>query len=205
MENKILAIRYIIYKVAKEYTILNNSDTSYFENNNNFNLEKCLLLPFIITIANGKKGELLKVFDKSFFPDVVNKRGVLIGKSEGNNFQIFNAKDLSLNFNQKGRLIFDFDKTEFQSIDTKTKDNIDYSINFIKEKRFEDFANFDFTTLSKISRENDAFEYLTERINTKEFEYKNNFELVDEFQKIIMEFPFYMSLIQEIEDDINKF
>lgn len=205
MNNKILAIRYAIFKVAQDFLVINSrnlNDVTFFNANNNFSLNKCLLLPFIVTIANGKKELLMEVFDSSFLPDVEKLDGVKIGEIQEDNFIIYNAEQLNLKFDNF-RLIHEFNEEEFIDLDEKVKSAIDYSIKFLKERRIERFSGLNSLDLRKISMNNDAFECLLENIETKEFNNTDRVTLVKEFQKYIMEFPFYLSLVKELEEDIS--
>ena len=206
MNNKILAIRYSIYKVAQDFLVINSrniNDTAFFDENNNFSLNKCLLLPFIITIANGKKEQLMQgVFNLSFFPDVDKSNGVRIGEINDTEFIIYNADQLGLTF-ANFRLIHNFNDDEFNGLEDNVKSAIDYSIKFLKERRIEKFASLSSLELRKLSMNNDAFECLLEDIEVKEFINTDKVTLVKQFQSYIMEFPFYLSLVKELEKDIS--
>ncbi|KFF06752.1 hypothetical protein [Flavobacterium reichenbachii] len=205
MDNKILAIRYAIFKVAQDFLAINSRDLNdivFFNESNNFSIKKCLLLPFIVTIANGKKEQLMEgIFNLSFFPDIEKLEGVRIGKINADTFEIYDSEQLELKF-ENSRLIFEFKENEFTDLDVKIKAAIDYSIKFLKERRIERFSSLSSLELSKISMNNDAFECLLENIETKKFTNIDNISLVKEFQKYIMEFPFYLSLVKELEEDI---
>ena len=200
-EERILAIRYIIYKVAQDFLIINNKNldnVEYFNENNNFSLEKCLLLPFIVTIANGKKEELITtVFENAFLPDIRKINGVLIGEINSDIFHVYNQDILNLNFIEN-KLKLNFDANEFTSLDSKIRKNIDYSIQFLKEKRIKDFSNLNVYKLIEISNFNDA----CDRVSVV---YKNksdidNVNLVSKFQEYILRFPFYLSLVEQEKD-----
>ncbi len=206
MNERILAIRYIIYKVAQDFLLINSKKTDdkvFFDQNNNFSLAKCLLLPFVVTIANGKKEQLMEgVFKNSFFPDVKNKvNGVMIGSIIDQNFVLLNSNDLNLEF-EKSKLIFNFDNNEFISLSIQIKEAIDYSIRFLKERRIEEFSSLNSISLRKLSMNNDAFEFLLEEIETRKFEMLNDVAIVNQFQKHIISFPFYLSLVDQLEKDI---
>jgi len=76
MEKRIVAFTYMILQLAKKYaenSIGLNTDSlssiydaekiKIFNSNNDFNKDKCMLFPFLITIGNGKKNELLDFFE----------------------------------------------------------------------------------------------------------------------------------------------
>lgn len=206
MAEKILAIRYAIYKVAQDFLAINSknqNDVDFFNKNNNFSLTKCLLLPFIITIANGKKEQLMQgVFNLSFFPDINQLNGVKIGNIENNDtFSIYTEDNLNLSFDNF-RLKYTFNEEEFSTLDINIKSAIDYSIKFLKERRIEKFSSLSSLELRKISMNNDAFECLLEDIEIKKFINSDDVTLVKKFQDYIMEFPFYLSLVKEFEEDV---
>lgn len=206
MAEKILAIRYAIYKVAQDFLAINSknqNDVDFFNKNNNFSLTKCLLLPFIITIANGKKEQLMQgVFNLSFFPDINQLNGVKIGNIENNDtFSIYTEDNLNLSFDNF-RLKYTFNEEEFSALDINIKSAIDYSIKFLKERRIEKFSSLSSLELRKISMNNDAFECLLEDIEIKKFINSDDVTLVKKFQDYIMEFPFYLSLVKEFEEDV---
>jgi hypothetical protein len=206
MSNKILAIRYAIFKVAQDFLVINSrnlNDVAFFNANNNFSLNKCLLLPFIITIANGKKEQLMQgVFNLSFLPDVEKIDGVKIGNIDDDKFTVYTDTQLNLSFDNY-RLIYNFKDEEFVTLDNQIKLAIDYSIKFLKERRIEKFSSLSSLELRKISMNNDAFECLLEDIEVEEFINTDEVTLVRKFQDYIIEFPFYLSLVKELEKDIS--
>ena len=207
MDSKILAIKYIIYKVAQEYLKFREKDINdwtFFNENNNFNLDKCLLLPYLITIANGKKNELINdVFNDSFFPDIIaidgfyRGKGVFVGEINQNNFNKYTQTDLGIEFNNLGVLQINPINYNFIDLDSVTKNNIDYSIQFIAEKRIKKFSILSSFELARVSMSNDAFDILKQRIKFGAIDNNDKAELVRIFQdKFIKVIPFYMALME---------
>lgn len=154
-----LAVRYIIYKCIKEYQSLKNETLVTFNKENNFSLEKCLLLPYIITIANGQKVKLLKGdFNNSFYPRLIDKKGVVVyNNHELNNITIHNEISLNLLFN-KNILQDNFNENEFENLDSNTKQHIDKSFSFLLTERDPDFPLHSVQTLETLCMTNFAFE-----------------------------------------------
>jgi hypothetical protein len=160
MTEKNQAIRYIIYKVAKG---LNGSDNQieHFNNKNNFTLNKCLMLPYIITIANGKKEDFLNgIFENSFLPIIQeSEKWVTVGDINSiGDFIPFDSNLLKLKFNTNTELIFDFQDSEFESMDIDLRNDIDHSISFFNENRYKNFAELDEEILKRITSSNSAFD-----------------------------------------------
>lgn len=207
-EERILAIRYIIYKVAQDFLLINGkdiNDVNYFNENNNFSLNKCLLLPFVVTIANGRKQELMNgVFKNAFLPDVINKtEGVKVGRIENKEFNLFTAENLKLTFFENYKLDFNsFKNLDVNALNIQIREAIDYSFRFLKARRIERFSELNSLELRKLSMFNDAFEFLLEEIDTKTLDHNNKVVLVNKFQDNIMKFPFYLSWVKELENDV---
>lgn len=210
--SKILAIRYIVYRVAQEFNKFHGKDINdvlHFNESNDFTLEKCMLLPYIITIANGNKNFFLEgVFKDSFFPDLNPKdKKVIIGKIEENNFSQFTDEDLGLEFNDNGFLVFNFSEEEFNfdfeegKEKTQTlKYNINYSIKFFIERRYKNFATLEVSVLKKITYQNDAFEVIESFFSNEEI---SNKELVEYFNHVAIQSFYFTYLNKRIENDID--
>lgn len=80
MEKRIVAFTYMVMQLAKNYaenslglipenldSVIDSDKLKAFNIKNDFNKEKCMLFPFLITIGNGKKNELLDFFEV-FYP-----------------------------------------------------------------------------------------------------------------------------------------
>lgn len=114
--SKVLAIKYIIYRVAQEFNKYHGQaadNVAFFNEKNNFSLSKCLVLPYIITIANGNKNFFLDgIFKNAFLPQWENNdRRVVVGEIQDGAFKIYSAEDLGLQFSQAGNLMFDFNQS----------------------------------------------------------------------------------------------
>ncbi len=209
MNNKLLAIRHIIFRVAQEYLKFHKrseDDWAYFNEYNNFNFEKCLLLPYIITIANGKKEDFLNgVFENSFYPELTKNNGVTIGHLDGDYNEITND-NLTLTFDQSGKLNIPLDGNgalNSDGLNDTIKERINHSIEFIIKRRYPEFANFNSSLLKEISYDNDAFEYILELKEIGALAGMNKTQITQKFQNIILEFPFFISYIKEIEEQYN--
>ncbi|UUF16246.1 MULTISPECIES: hypothetical protein [Flavobacterium] len=205
--DKTLAIKYTIFKVAQEYLKFHGqpeNNVDYFNENNNFNLDKCILLPYIITIANGKKDKLLNgVFNHSFFPDLEKNDGIFICELKDNKATKFTSKDLDITFNDNQKLVFNFNSKDFESLDPDIKQSINHSVEFIIKRRYPDFANFNYTLLKEICYDNDAFEYFMELKETGELNGLNEIKIIEKFQEIVLQFPFFISYMKEIEKEFE--
>ena len=201
MKEEILAIKYIIYRVAQEYMRFHKKehDVNFFNECNNFNLKKCLLLPYVITIANGKKKELLDVFKNLFFPDLEEREGITVGSFIHGEFQEYTSEDIELNI-VDGKLTYNFVENDFENLDSKIKNNINHSIGFIINRRYFDFANFDDSLLKQIGYDNDAFEYLKELNSIKSLNGLNKLKISERFIGLVAKFPFFISYMEEIEE-----
>ncbi len=204
-------ILYIVYKIAEEFNKYNDrpvDDCDFFNSNNNFTPEKCLVLPYIITIANGKKNSFIDetgVFNNSFIPvlDVDNK-GVVIGGRFSDGFRKFDPEeDLNLKFVNNRLMINDFDKIKevirnIESIqgDDLVIENTNFSISFFRDKRFNDFAVLSERFLKKISYQNSAFETISAFANNRGFEPK---KLAEYFNIVIMNSFYFSSYNERIE------
>lgn len=209
--NKTLAIRYIIYRVAQEFNIYHGKEANnaiFFNDNNNFTLEKCLLLPYIITIANGNKNFFLNdIFKDSFIPHFDNNdKKVLIGNVDGNDFKIYTAEDLSLEFNTN-KLVFTFKDADFDFSEEADKElkatlhyNINYSIKFFIERRYKDFAILTEEVLKKITFQNNAFDVVDSLFRPLEI---NKNILANYFTAIAVESFYFTYYNEKIEEDVD--
>lgn len=177
------AIRYIIYKCIEEYKKIKNIDTNTFNNTNNFTFEKCLLLPYIITIANGHKEKLLNgIFNNSFYPKLNERDGVVVyDNNDLNNIIPHTIDSLGLLF-VNNKLQDNFELNEFQTINQDWKLYIDKSFEFLLKFRDKEFPLHNVDMLETISMSNFAFENM-------EALYKNNQDI--EVTNIIRKFQFF--------------
>lgn len=188
-----LAVRYIIYKCAQDFMSINNMTVAQFNQDNNFSIEKCLQLPFFITIANGHKEKLLNdVFNNSFLPKIKNKTGVVVGNFVDNTFIEHDQDSLDLTFTDN-MLQFNFSADEFKTREA-WMGYVDKSIAFFKEFRDDKFTTFEKDRFVQIAMENYAFE------NTFLF-YKNqvpeNDILIKTFQFFVVNSRFFLTSIPE--------
>lgn len=208
--NKTSAIRYIIYRIAQEFNLLNSrggNDTEFFNKQNNFTLEKCLLLPYIITIANGNKNFFLNgIFKESFFPHLDEKK-VVVGNLEDGIFKPFNAVDLNLSF-ADDLLVYEFKDNEFDFDEDKKLPreeslfyNINYSIKFFIERRYPNFAALSTETLKKITSQNSAFEIINSLFSHLTVDDQ---KIVSYFNETAKESFYFTYLNERIEEDIDK-
>lgn len=212
--SKTLAIRYIIYRVAQEFNKYHGKDpddANFFNEKNNFTLEKCLLLPYIITIANGNKNFFLDgIFNNSFIPlwNDNNDKKVLVGNLEETEFKLYNAEDLGLSFNDVTfTLKFEFKPEEFNfnqvllPKEERIAYNINYSIKFFQERRYNDFATLSQDILKKITYQNSAFDILFEFCKISND--ISQIELSVLFNAVAKETFYFTSLDQRIEEDVD--
>lgn len=172
--NKINAIRYIILQVAKEfnkYYSIPEDDVKYFNEHNNFNLSKCLMLPYVITIANGKKNFFLLngIFENSFFPIISkNNEKVVIGELK-DSYYFYDETHLGLEFNNEGYLVLNENDLTHNNLflNNEIISNINYSIQFFIARRYNDFAILNSATLSKLTTQNSAFEVIQKFIASR--------------------------------------
>lgn len=208
---KTLAIRYIIYRVAQEFNKFHNkdvNDTAFFNEKNNFTLEKCLLLPYIITIANGNKNFFLNgIFKELFFPVLLQEdKKVVVGKINENIFIPYSAADLGLEFNSN-KLVFNFNDAEFDFSDDLEKEdpkqqlkhNINYSIKFFIERRYKDFAVLYEDVLKKITYQNSAYDLMYNFFKEKSI---SSQILVKYFNAIAIESFYFTYYNEKIEEDV---
>lgn len=205
---KLNAIKYIIYRVAQQFNIyygVEKNSVEKFNSENNFTLDKCLMLPYIITIANGKKNEFLDnggVFENSFFPVFDDFERVLIGQIKDDDFVIYSDYDLDLNF-KNGYLTVDenFFKDENYSLNDNIKNNIEYSIKFFEEKRFSSFSSFDSPTLGLITSQNSAFDVVKNFCDVRKI---HNKKKIAELFNIAAKESFYFTYFNDnLEENIE--
>lgn len=211
--SKVLAIRYIIYRVAQEFNKFHGKEPDniiFFNDKNNFTLEKCLLLPYIITIANGNKNFFLDgIFKNAFIPSWENDdKKVLIGDYTFPNFKIYTAVDLGLKFNPAtSNLIFEFKPEEFKFEEeliekhNRISYNINYSIKFFQERRYSNFAILSQDVLKKITYQNSAYDVLYDF-------FRDNIELTRAelavlFNAVAKETFYFTSFNERIEEDVD--
>lgn len=210
--SKALAIKYIIYRVAQEFNIFNGMDPDnaiFFNEKNNFTLDKCLMLPYIITIANGNKNFFLNgIFKDAFLPVWENEdRKVVVGAVEENNFKVYSPEDIGLTFSAKGNLVFDFDSNEFQFEDNELSKheriayNINYSIKFFQERRYTDFPILSADVLKKITWQNSAYDVLYNFF--KDNQEVSKAEIATLFNAVAMETFYFTSYNERIEEDVD--
>lgn len=177
------AVRYIIFKCVKEYQNLKGINANQFNEDNNFTIEKCLLLPYIITIANGHKEKLLRgVFKNSFYPNLNEKNGVVVYNNENLEDPIeYNQDSLGLVI-ENNKLLDNFNNNDFNNINQEWKLYIDKSFDFLLEHRDKEFPLHNVEMLKTISMSNFAFENM-------EAIYKNNpnLSIID----VIRKFQFF--------------
>ncbi|MCS4304570.1 hypothetical protein [Chryseobacterium sp. BIGb0232] len=204
--DKINAIKYIILQVAKEFNKYNSmpeNDVTYFNKHNNFSLLKCLMLPYIITIANGKKNFFLLegIFENSFFPIISkNIEKVVIGHLE-DEFLFYNETNLELEFNNDGNLILnnnDLSSQDNFNLDSKLVYNINYSIQFFIARRYNDFAVLTSTTLAKLTTQNSAFEVIQNFIMSRNID--DNKLIVQLFNIVASQSIYFTSYNDNIEE-----
>lgn len=204
---KINAIKYIIFQVAKEfnkYSSKPENDIEYFNNHNNFNLLKCLMLPYIITIANGKKKFFLEdngIFKNSFLPIISkNNERVVIGDLT-NSFSVYDEISLGLKFNREGNLLLDENSLDQTfNLNPDLISNINYSIQFFVARRYKEFAILSSTILSKLTTQNSAFEVIQNFIKKRNLE--DDSLIVQLFNIVISQSIYFTSFNDNLE---NKF
>jgi hypothetical protein len=191
-EEKILAIRYVIYRMVEEYKKYLNINSENFNKENNFTLKKCLYLPFIVTIANGKKEALVTgIFKDTFYPILEKWGGVIPGNIDNNEFNLYNDINLNLTFDNN-KLIDDFNAIEFSNLSQNWKLYIDKSIEFLllKEVRYPDFPTFNENILKKITMENFAFGNMIKLYSNKVM---TEVELTKKFNFFVEKSRFFIS------------
>lgn len=208
---KTLAIRYIVYRVAQEFNKFHNKavdDAVFFNEHNNFTLEKCLLLPYIITIANGNKNFFLEdIFKGSFLPILKPEdKKVIVGNIDGESFNTYTASDLGLEFNEN-KLVFNFNDVVFDFAEDDGKDqkkqlqfNINYSIKFFIERRYKDFAILNEDVLKKITYQNSAYDVMYNFFKEKNI--SDNI-LVSYFNAVAKKSFYFTYYNEKIEEDVD--
>jgi len=198
---KELTIRYIIFRFVEEYKLINNQVDFNIENN--FTIDKCLQLPFFITIANGHKEKLIKeVFNNSFYPKIDKRDGVVVGNMSEKDFKIYNAEILELIFENNKLQENSFVDGEFNELDSNIKNYVDKSIKFIKEvRKLNDFAKYDTKQFKEIAMENFAFDNISEHV--KEENITTSIEIVEFFQEYVMGCRFFLSQVPEFGEKFN--
>ncbi|MDP2452490.1 MULTISPECIES: hypothetical protein [unclassified Kaistella] len=203
--DKINAIKYIIFQVAVEFNKYHSAaenDIKYFNEHNNFNLSKCLMLPYIITIANGKKNFFLNedgIFKNSFLPIIArNNEKVVIGNLDVE-FILYNELSLDLKFNNDGNLILDdnfFNQTF--NLDKDLIAIINYSIQFFIARRYDDFAILNSAVLAKLTIQNSAFEVIQKFIKSKNIQEESI--IVKLFNIVISQSVYFTSFNDSLEE-----
>ncbi len=193
-----LAVRYIIYKCVEDYITIKNITIDEFNQDNNFTLEKCLQLPFFITVANGHKEKLIEgVFNQSFLPKTDDRTGVVVGFTIANVFTEHNAVTLNLEFNETGMLQSNFNTNEFNRRENWMS-YVDKSIEFYKQYRNNEFSAFDAKNFMNTSMENFAFENIKRFYNDSD-----QAEKIDTFQYFVIENRSFLSSIKEFGEIFN--
>lgn len=177
-----LANRYVRNNLVVEREELTLCDIlSRFNSSNDFSKDKLVLLPFLITIGNGKKQELLNFFTKDndtfFYPSY---QGILHNKitdkiyTNNNDELLFKSDMVSSKIEIENFKNYITIESYRDSLDLDIKNILSYidrSIDFLHEFRIKNFANRPFEQLSHLSKNNFAYKmYYSKNINelTKE-------------------------------------
>jgi hypothetical protein len=213
MNEKYLAIRYIILRLAQEFNIFHSkyeNDVKFFNEHNNFSFEKCLLLPYVVTIANGKKNLFLEgVFKNSFLPvleegkDRVEIFNVEIEEGVYKPVSI-KSKELNLNFEGDKLILKDSDFQNINNhIESNVKGYIDYSIEFFIKRRYEDFPNMEVEMLRRITSENSIFQTIRDNFPyDKGITEEDKKEIYVFFLNRLPKTTFFTALVDFLEKDI---
>lgn len=214
MNNKLNTIRYIIYRVAQEfnkYHKQDENDNEYFNNHNNFTLEKCLMLPYVIVISSIHKNFFINdIFKNSFLPVLTysdfksrdKENSMVLVVDYINNDTCQYTPEL-LGFNFKGdRLQINFEDFSKEVIDFGLQYKIDTTIRFFIEYRFKDFAILHESIIKKITSQNSAYEVIFDYFSPEKFRGKledYKFKLSVLFQTVIEGSFYFLSYIEGLE------
>lgn len=240
MEKRTVAFTYMILHLAKLHVITNISPSKEynnlkdvyldFNNSNNFSRAKCELFPFLVTIGNGQKEPLLKVF----FPFVLKSEGFIqndiseklykgtfdkifsfenfILKIDANLFQGFKLSDLTINrviaILNENNVIQD----NFLPDENIIEKSINMSIDSINSNKISNsnLMALDRPTLTYWSKNNDTYKefvkyydyngVLKEAYQDEKFEIESNLL----FSILINNFPFTPIPVDDNADKINR-
>lgn len=184
-----LAFEYMVLELSKKFVEIKYGNvsnwTKIFNDDNDFTKEKCELFPYLITISNGKKKELLSFFNNEFIPS--SKKGGVIHPiieslltADTFKFLNFKADKLELASN------IELDIKTFITRNIGNPSNLTIILNFIEtsiiflhEKRLRNFATLDFETISLWSRNGSIFEAFSIVQNLEPNQIKEYNELIE--------------------------
>lgn len=191
---------FIILKLAYLYVNQNSSNkvndiniiVSNFNTNNNFDKIKVNLYPYVITMGNGHKVQLLKAFDENFYYTsfgIFHKEFFNIVSNQSTNNIIFSFNSDSIVLNLKPNIILHFaNNNDFEtylinyfatSPNSQAIDFINKSINSIIKNWSNEFIFGDKTKLLLLNKKNTAFLNLEKKIkNNHSYSEKRKYEEV---------------------------
>jgi hypothetical protein len=167
------AYKYMLLFLAEKYVKDKNKTTTYtslteiyqeFNLNNDFSKIKTELFPFLVTIGNGKKMELLELFAPfTIYPTLGFKSLLLTTFFDNNNLFSFTDRKLNINLDdidvinlQKYISLNDY---PFNGVLKQDCQNIFKSINNINTHKIINFASLPIELISFWNKKNDTYRY----------------------------------------------